>query len=178
MNGGRLRALQLAAAIGLVALALQLVRAQLLEPFAFDDGSGGQRVRNLPVEAPRGLVLDREGVVLARNVPAFGVVVVPGELRADEPQRRAVLLAAERTLGVSFASIERLLGKGLATVDPFAPVTLRGGLDREQAIALRAALAGLPGLEVVTRPVRVYEGGELLPQVLGHVAPIPAEEVE
>ena len=178
MNGGRLRALQLAAAIGLVALALQLVRAQLLEPFAFDDGSGGQRVRNLPVEAPRGLVLDREGVVLARNVPAFGVVVVPGELPADEPQRRAVLLAAERTLGVSFASIERLLGEGLATVDPFAPVTLRGGLDREQAIALRAALAGLPGLHVATRPMRVYEGGELLPQVLGHVAPIPAEEVE
>ena len=178
MTSGRLRVLQLAAAIGLAVLALQLVRAQLLDPFAFEAGSSAQRVRELPVEAPRGLVLDRAGVVLAHNVPAFCVVVVPGELPADEARRREVLLAAERTLGVSFASVERLLGEGLATVDPFAPVTLREGLNREQAITLRAALAGLPGLHVVTRPVRVYEGGELLAHVLGHVAPIPAEEVE
>ena len=178
MNRGRLRTLQLAAAIGLLALALQLVRAQLLDPFAFETGSGAQRVRELPIEAPRGLVLDREGVVLARNVPTFGVVVVPGELPAGETSRREVLLATERTLGLPYAEIERLLGERLATVDPFAPVALRDGLDREQAIALRAALAGLPGLHVVTRPVRVYEGGELLAHVLGHVAPIPSEEVE
>ncbi len=178
MSVDRLRVLQLAAAVGLLVLALQLVRAQLLDPFAFDAGSGAQRVRNLPVDAPRGLVLDRNGVVLARNVPAFAVAIVPGELPADEAARREVLLAAERTLGVPFASIERLLSEGLATIDPFAPVTLRGGLDREQAIALRAALAGLPGLHVVTRPVRLYEGGELLAHALGYVAPIPAEEVE
>jgi penicillin-binding protein 2 len=175
VSDARIRWLQLAAAATLVALALQLVRVQLLDPFAFDDGEGARRLRDLPVEAARGLVLDRDGVVLARNVPAYSIAVVPGKLPAAEAQRREVLLAVERHLGVPLASIERALGEGLAAIDPFAPVTLRGGIAREQAIVLRAAFAGLHGLHVRTQPVRVYEGGELLAHVLGHVGPIPEE---
>ena len=185
MNGlagedGRLRVIGIAVAACLAVLAVQLARVQLAPPPAADEPADprAQRVRELRVEAPRGHVLDRNGVVLAHNVPAYELALVPGELPADGAERRAALLAVERHAGVPLAEIERLLGSGLAAVDPFAPVQARGGLDREEAITLRAALAGLPGVRVRARPVRVHEGGDLLPRVLGQVRPIPEGEAE
>ena len=178
MTGGRVRALQLASAAVLALLALQLVRVQLLDPFTFGDGTSGRRIRTLPIEATRGLVLDRDGEVLARNVPELSVAVVPGELPADEAERRDVLLAIERNLGIPLAEIEGALSEGLATIDPFAPVTLRRGIEREQAIALRAVLAGRPGVHVEIESSRIYAGEELLAHVLGYVAPIPGEDAE
>ena len=178
MTDRRLLALQAVALVAFAVLALQLVRMQLLDPATLEPGSNGERLRSLPIEPPRGLVTDRNGDGVARNVPEFSVVVVPGELPEDEGERREVLLAVERQLVVPYAAIENALSEGLAMIDPFAPVTLRGGLDRDAAIALRAALAGLPGVAVHTRPVRVYEGSDLLAHVLGFVGPIAPEEVE
>ena len=185
MNGlaggdGRVRALLIAVAACLVALAVQLARVQLAPPQAADEPADPRalRVRALHVEAPRGLVLDRNGAVLARNVPAYELALVPGELPTGGAERRRALLAVERRAGVPLAELERRIEGGLAAVDPFAPVAVRAGLEREEAIALRAAFAGLPGVRVRARAVRVYEGGELLPHVLGHVGPIPAGEAE
>ena len=178
MSDQRVRVLQAVALLLLAGLSVQLVRVQLVDPPELVPGSRGERIRSLPVEPPRGLVIDRNGVIVARNVPGFSLAIVPGELPADEAERRAALLEVERQLAIPFAEIERLLGEGLATIDPFAPVTLRGGFDRAAAIALRAALADVPGVHVRAQPVRVYDGGDLLAHVLGYVGPIASGEVK
>ena len=178
MSDQRVRVLQAIAALLLVGLAAQLVRVQLVDPPVSAPGSRGERVRSLPVEPARGLVLDRNGVVVGRNVPEFSLAIVPGELPEDEAERHAALLAVERQLALPYAEIERALGEGLALIDPFAPVTLRRGFDRATAIALRAALADVPGVHVRAQPVRVYEGGDLLAHLLGYVGPIGPGEVD
>ena len=177
MSDQRVRVLQAIAALLLVGLAAQLVRVQLVDPPVSAPGSRGERVRSLPVEPARGLVLDRNGVVVGRNVPEFSLAIVPGELPEDEAERRAALLAVERQLALPYAEIERALGEGLALIDPFAPVTLRRGFDRAAAIALRAALADVPGVTCAHSPC-VYEGGDLLAHVLGYVGPIGPGEVD
>ena len=173
----RLRLLQLLVIAIFTLLAGQLVRVQLFGNGLTDAGPY-ERLVTIEVEAARGLIYDRNGVLLARNEPEFSVIVVPGDLPRDGDERRATLLALERRTGASLAEIERSVERGLRAVDPFAPFTVRSALDVTQAIAFRASLAELPGVSVIATPIRVYGGGDLLPQVLGHVGAIQPYEVE
>ena len=178
MSDGRLWALQLVVAVALVALSVQLVRMHLVELPVAPEGSDALSVRDIPVDAPRGLVLDRDGEVLARNVPRFTVAIVPGELPADASGRRAALMSVEEHTGVPLRTLERAITTGLANIDPLVPVEVHTGFVLQDAIALRAALSAVPGVLVETRAMRLYGGGELLGHILGHVGPIPAESAE
>ena len=178
VNDARLLMLQFVVAVAVVALSVQLVRMHLVELPIPPAGSDALSVREIPIEAPRGLVLDRDGEVLARNVPLFTVAVVPGELPTDAAGRRSALLAVEQQTGVPLRTLERAMVTGLATIDPLVPVEVYRGFNLQDAIALRAALAATPGVRVQTRAMRLYSGGELLGHVLGHVGPIPAEGAE
>ena len=178
MTDARLWALQLTVAVALAALAVQLVRMQLVELPVPTEGSDALSVRDLPLEAPRGLVLDRDGEVLARNVPLFTVAVVPGELPSEGAARHVALMTVEEHTGVPLRTLERAISTGLATIDPLVPVEVHNGFGLQEAITLRAALAGTPGVLVQTRAMRRYSGGDLLGHVLGHVGPIPAESAD
>lgn len=178
MNDGRLWTLQLVVAVALVALSVQLVRMHLVELPVPPQGSDALSVRDIPIDAPRGLVLDRDGEVLARNVPLFTVAIVPGELPADASGRRTALLAVERHTGVPLRTLERVISTGLATIDPLVPVEVHSGFGHQDAIMLRASLSAVPGVLVQTRAMRLYGGGDLLGHILGHVGPIPAESAE
>ncbi len=173
----RLRVMQAATLAAFVLLALQLLRLHVIDAAAYRRAGGDGYLRVLPVEPARGLIFDRNGVPLARNTPQFTVIAVPADIPTEESERRSVLLALERESGVAYRELERLLAAGLRSVDPLSPVTIRTGLDSDAAIAMRAAIAGLPGVRVEATPVRSYEGGDLLAQVLGYVGPITREEV-
>ena len=186
MNHQRLLALQAVGALLLLVLAVQLVRLQLYgEPPALaasrDAPPGavsGEFVRSIPVEPLRGLITDRRGAVLAHNVATFSLALVPGDLPADPAERLVALRAIERIGLVPRPVIEDALTQPLAEIDPLAPLTLREGFDREEAIALRAALADVPAARVRTAPRRVYGGGDLLAHMIGYVGPITAEQAD
>ena len=178
MTDARLWTLRVAVAVTLGVLAVQLVRVQLAEQIEIPSITDPLGVRGLRIEAPRGLVFDRDGEELARNVPLFSIAVVPDELPTDSAARRAALLAVERHTGVSLARLEHLLSTGLATIDPLVPVEVHSGFDRDEAIMLRAALSAVPGVRVLSRAMRSYGGGDLLGHVLGHVGPITREGAE
>ena len=176
MPASRLLALRFALlAVGAVLLG-QLVWLQLLGGGAAETATSGHRLRRLDVPAARGRILDAAGRPLAQNVPAFAIQVVPADLPTDPEARRRALATLEATTGIPFAGLERAVAAGLASVDPLAPITIRGALAQREAIALRAGVAGTPGIEVVANPRREYGGGELLAHILGHVSPIAAGE--
>jgi penicillin-binding protein 2 len=177
-HGRRLLALQVLAVCMFALLGLQLMRIQVLNAEHYRRVAAEQQVRKLPVEPPRGVIVDRNGVVLARNRPAFAVAIVPGDLPTDAGERRSVLLQVERETGTRIDALEAAVNAGERSVDPFEPVRVRSGLDTDGAIAMRAALADLPGVRVEASPVRVYEGGDLLPNILGYVGLIEPDQVE
>ncbi len=186
MNDQRLRAMQALGALLMIVLAVQLVRLQLYagipEPDAArpaDPGSvSGEFVRSIPVEPLRGLITDRSGFILARNVATFSLALVPGDLPAEPAERLAALRAIERIGLVPRPAIEEALAQPLAEIDPLAPLTLREGFSREEAIALRAALADVPAARVRTAPRRTYGGDDLLAHMVGYVGPITAEQAD
>src|SRR5215831_21165983 len=55
--------------------------------------SENNRIRDIPIPAPRGAILDRNGVVLVDNTPAFNIVVTPEDIPKDAESRRETIRA-------------------------------------------------------------------------------------
>ena len=174
----RLRPLGLVALLVFAALSIQLTRMQLLDPAVAPELASGDQPRVVETEAPRGLIYDRNGLPLVRNVPRYVLRLIPAALPEAAADRTQVLVQIQRQTGVALADLERISTSGIAAVDPLVPIELHEVDTALEAIELRAATAALPGIDVVAIPKRVYEGGELLAHILGHVGAIDAVEVE
>ncbi|MCH8810797.1 MAG: hypothetical protein IID07_03135, partial [Gemmatimonadetes bacterium] len=93
--------------IVLGALAVQFFRVQMLQSNDYMLQSESNRLRPLPVAAPRGTIFDRNGRVLADNVPGYVVLVL-------RESRESTLQSLERLrpyLGLSDERIETLMGQ-------------------------------------------------------------------
>lgn len=158
-------------------LALDLVRAQWLDPAVAPEWGDGVAPRVVAVEAPRGVITDRNGVVLARNVPDYRLVLIPGQLPSEAEPRRTALLDLQARTGLGVERLVQAAATQLARVDPYRAVVLEEHIAADRAIALRASLAGLHAARIEATSTRRYETSGALSHILGYVAPVPADRV-
>ncbi len=170
----RLRALPLLALLVCALLTIQVLRLQVFTPPVSASAREGIP-RIVPIEAPRGLITDRNGLVLARNVPRYQMSLIPGELPTGGQARRDALLNIARVLRIPYNDLEHASTTGLAIIDPFAAIALRRGITDDEAVTFRAALAGVPGARVDVAASRLYESTGALAHILGYVSTLPSE---
>lgn len=128
------------------------------------------RIRLVRIPAPRGLIRDRHGVVLADNRPSFDLVANPTEIE----QRDRLLNQLSRVLHIP----EEQLGARLDLFRerPFEPVRLAADIGIEAATVLKEKGPELAGVEVQVNPVRHYPYGPAAVHLLGYVGQVsPAE---
>src|SRR2546422_9845818 len=70
--------------------------------------SGTHRLRQIPLPASRGLITDRNGKILAENLPGYTVSLLPA---ADEDSLRAALKRIASIVKLDSAGIERVLAR-------------------------------------------------------------------
>lgn len=154
--------LMLLALVGLLARFAQL---QIIEHGTYAARAENNRVRLRAIAPNRGLILDRDGRVLAENRPAYRLVMVPERVgniarTLDEIDDLVGLSASERE---QFRIAQ-------ARNRPFQPVTVKGNLDEEQVAVLALDRHRLDGLEIEPYLTRHYPYGASLAHVLGYVA--------
>ncbi len=168
-------------------LGYRLYRLQILEGPGYQALGERNRLRVIPLEAPRGLLLDRQGRPLVQNDPTFRVLVVPGDLPEDPAQREAIFQQLSQWLGLpvegSGASTQGQSGPGIrdrieaaAREAPFRPLVLKEPVDQEVAFRLMEEGARLPGVRVEPVLQRRYPTGALTAHLVGFVGRIPAEQ--
>ena len=151
--------------LGLVALALWYFQLQVVDYKAYATLSQENRVKLRPVVPGRGLVYDRDGRVLADNVPAFRLEVVPEE--AGDPAewlpalRRIVEIAPE---DLARFHEERKVTRG------FRPMILKLRVDELEASRFAVNRWRFPGIELVAYLNRRYGHADLFAHVIGYVA--------
>ncbi len=180
-------------------LALQTWRLQIVQGEESRESANRNRFRLVSIPAPRGVIYDRQGRLLVRNIPSFTVSVVPADLPPDREeeviQRLASLLEmpVESRLDSEPSSLpqsphllglERWFRPGIRDLieegrkTPFIPVILAHGVPREVAFLIEEEHLDLPGVVVQIEAQREYTGGPLLSHIIGYVGPIPEEEAE
>ena len=157
---------------------------------------------------PRGVIYDRWGHLLARNVPRIAVSIIPAYLPDDPDERYALLWKLSRLLDVPLTSqmdpdrsdgtlppstVSSASGAldangsddkaimdllSQAELAPYRPVQLKVDVSREVALLLEEEHLDWPGVLVQAVPQRQYLYGSLLAHYLGYVGPIPAEQAE
>ena len=153
--------------IALGALALWYFRLQVWQHSEYATRSEANRIKPQPVVPGRGLILDRKGRVLADNVPAYRLDVVPDQ--AGDPQQ--LLQALSKVVALSPEDIERFEKQRKATRG-FRAITLKLRVDEDEAARFAVDRWRFPGVELVPYLNRRYLHGALFAHVIGYVGRI------
>jgi penicillin-binding protein 2 len=180
----RLAAFAAVVAILLIAVVARIVQIQLVDGASYRARALANQIRLIPVAAPRGMITDRYGRVLARSRPSFVVALIPSEAADVDSE----LTSLARIIHLSKASLwERLLHhRGLdyssfaqvAANEPYGPVVLATGLPVPVVARLSEVLTELPGVDLEVQPVRDYPHGALSSHLVGYVGAISQDEFE
>ena len=151
----------------------RLVQLQVIDYELFAEKSQGNRFRIEPVAPTRGLIFDRQGRILAQNLPAYQLELIPEQVPdlADTLDRLAELdlIKAE--------DIPRL--NGLIKNGPrFKPVTLRFRLSESEVADFAIRRRQFAGVDFQPRLVRHYPYGDLTAHAIGYVGALSTADLE
>jgi len=162
----------LAVAAALGGLSLWYFRLQVWQHSEYATRSEANRIKPRPVVPGRGLILDRKGRVLADNVPAYRLDVVPDE--AGDLDR--LVPALSRIVALTPEDIQRFRQQRKA-VRGFRPVTLKLRVSEEEAARFAVDRWRFPGVELVPYLNRRYPHGDMLAHVIGYVGRIDEDDL-
>ncbi|MEP2603477.1 MAG: penicillin-binding protein 2, partial [Paraglaciecola sp.] len=157
-------------------IAMVLTNLYYLQISSYEDyqtRSNGNRIKVLPVAPNRGLIYDRNGVLLAENRPVFSLQVIPEETKNLNLilARLSVLLKIDDDAIADFhADMKR--------IRRFKPVTLINRLTPEEVAIFSAKQHLYPGVSIEARLARYYPYGSALTHVLGYVAKINKQDLQ
>lgn len=161
------------AALGVLLLRLWFL--QVIGGASFEAEARDNRIREVAVDAPRGIITDRNGVQLVRNRAAQNVVINPQEL--PRAHRARVLAQLARALRTSPAALEKTLEEGekLSAVEP---VVIAEDVVPVVQAYIEERQRQLPGVALDSSYAREYPEGTIAAHILGYTQPIPADDVE
>lgn len=116
--------------------------------------------RDLPIEADRGLILDRNGVVLADNLTTTSLVLIPNQIK----EKKKTTKALAEILGITYDEMKEHVYKK-TSIERVHPEGRRLSYD----IAEQISALELPGVYLVKEAKRYYPYGNLLSHSLGYV---------
>jgi penicillin-binding protein 2 len=175
------------------AIILLTYRLVTLQIFEHTDWLG-QAVENYTTSiseaAPRGIIYDRNGYILARNLATYNVVITPADLPDDNADIQNIYRELSELIDVPVnqgtvaeaklyaACVE---GPGIAqlvelgdSLAPYTPVKVKCYVDETAARIVSERAVDWPGVAVEVGPIRDYPTGSLTANLIGFLGPIPA----
>ncbi len=154
-------------------LILRLVYLQIISHEHFATLSENNRVKIVPIPPTRGLIYDRDGVILAQNQPSFSLELVP-EAVADMD---ATLASLAKIINIRDVDLERFR-KLVARTRSFESIPLRFHLDEDEVARFSVNRYRFPGVDIEARLTRSYPLGKSAVHVVGYVGRIDEQELQ
>ncbi len=160
------------AGTGLLALGGRLAHLQIVEAQRYEKLSASNQFNFRLVPPPRGLIVDRNGVVLATNRPNFRLLVA----REEHNDPKALLTSLAQFVPLDDARQKRLL-VDIKRAPRQTPVAVMEDMTWEQFSAINVRAPKLPGVTADMGEVRVYPHGGAFAHVIGYVAKVNREDM-
>ncbi len=169
------RAITATVLIGLLAAVLvsRLHWLQVQRYDHFTDLAQGNRVRVEPLPAPRGMIYDRSGAVLAENRPAYQLELVREQVKDVE-----ATLAELVDIGVLDPDDLDFVRRAIRSRRPFDSVPIRLRLSEEDMARFALHRHRFPGVDIRTRLARHYPQGETAVHAVGYVGALSESDLE
>ncbi|HYD90523.1 MAG TPA: hypothetical protein VEA37_03430, partial [Flavobacterium sp.] len=169
-----LRLLSVLFMVGVFIIAGRVYDLQVAKGSVYRGLAEDNRVRLIQNFAPRGLIVDRYGQVIARNTPSFALAVIPHDLPQDEGAKESLLNLAAQISGANLDEMkEKLAEADNAIVEP---ISIAENLPQDKALALEDFVAKNPSFQIQNKPIREYIDGPVFAALLGYVGKINNNE--
>ena len=158
--------------VGMLALGGRLAHLQLLETQKYEKLSASNQFNFKLMPPPRGLILDRNGAVLASNRPNFRLLVA----RDTHSDTKETLKTLAEFVPLDDQRQMRL-ARDISNAPKRSPVQVMEDMSWEQFSAINVRAPELPGVTADMGEVRVYPHGGAFAHVIGYVAKVNKDDL-
>ncbi|RPI31088.1 MAG: hypothetical protein EHM70_12350, partial [Chloroflexota bacterium] len=167
---------------------IRLISLQIVEGADWAAQADDNRTQYINLPAPRGIIYDRNGFVLARNIASYNIVITPVELPDDLGEQQEVfrklsplidLPVSRGELSDATPYVECISEQGIIQIveygqtnHPYSPVKVKCDVDPQMAMVVQERAIDMPGVGVEVVPIRDYPTGSLTSAVVGYLGPI------
>lgn len=196
-NQINIRRVLMFAVVLLVVITIYITRLfsfQILNGSYWQARANDNRLHTINIQAPRGIIYDRNNTILARNIAAYNIVITPSDLPDDPGEIQQIYRELSQLIGVpvsqgelsdadpyvpceSHHGITQIVEYG-DTTTPYEPVKIKCDVDRTLAMTVEERSVDWPGVSVQTVPVRDYPTGLLTADIIGYLGPISKDNEE
>jgi len=173
---------------------VRLFNLQIIRGSEFHARAEDNRTTTISVQTNRGIIYDRNGYVLARNLASYNVVITPAYLPSDSGavqeiyRQVSALIEVPVNSGVVDSDTAKTFKPCQTTLGliqivyiwdnfkPYEPVAVKCNVDQNIAMIVQEKSSDWPGVTVQIEPVRDYPTGWLTSEIIGFLGPIPASE--
>jgi penicillin-binding protein 2 len=146
-------------------------RAQVLQHADYVVRSEGNRLREVPLPAPRGMIRDRRGAIIAENIPGYTVSVL-----APRPDSlRAVLDRVAKVIPISPEQVETAIRRYRRTTNRPTVILASASFDIVSRLEEHRLL--FPGLIIQETPKRFYPDGAVVSALVGYTGEVSDAEL-
>lgn len=159
--------------ITMTVLLIRLWDLQIMRGSEMRKLSEQNRIRVKKIPAPRGIIYDRTGKVLADTRPSFNIYLTPEDIKdfSQSVDGLARLLNWDRE-----DVIEKM--KAASGMPPSFPIKIKSDIPMDEVARVEAHRVYIPGVSIQIEPKRNYPYGASLAHVLGYVSEISDEELK
>ena len=147
-------------------------RTQILEHAAYTLQSETNRLREVPLPAPRGIIYDRHGAIIAENLPGYSVSI----LAKTSESLRAALKQLSGVINFSPEQIEAAVRRFRQA--PNRPTVILADASFDVVSVLEEHRVDYPGLIIQAAPKRYYPDKEAVASFVGYTSEITESELK
>jgi len=172
----------------------RLVNLQVIAPQTWNIQAVDNYTNEISEPSARGIIYDRNGYILAKNLASYNVVITPANLPDDDADIQRIFREVSELTGVAAGgpvtdetlanaklfsacipgpSIADMVALG-DSLAPYKPVKISCNISEELARVIKEKSVDWPGVSVEIEPIRDYPTGSLTAAVVGFLGPIPA----
>ena len=174
----------------------RLFNMQIIEYQDYKDQADENRITNISLQTERGIIYDRNGIVLADNAAAYNIIITPADLPVDEGATQEIFRELSKAIDIpvsngeltdevvtTFSPCNTDLGitqivEIAGTNAPYTPMKIVCDVDKEVAMLVESKSDEWQGVTVEIEPIREYPTGELTAEIIGFLGPIPESMAE
>lgn len=172
----RFKYLYLILSISLILIVSRLVYLQIFNGDVMRQYSDDNRIKKVTIEAPRGMIFDRNRTLLVDNQPSFDLEIVPQYLRESQ-NKKEVLKKLSQFSGISVKEIAKKL-KLARTLPAFLPVKIKEGLTKDEVARIETWKLDMPGVSVKMEIKRTSLYKDVASHLLGYIGKANTRELK
>ncbi|MCD6191865.1 MAG: penicillin-binding protein 2 [Candidatus Aminicenantes bacterium] len=168
----RIRIIQRVVVVSVILVAVYIWKMQILDYNRYWQKAENNRLREIKLPPQRGLIVDRNGIILAKNRASFQVSFI----RENAQDLQLSLERVARLLSMDKKELVARLDKYRSLPD-FVPIVIKDDLSIEEVARIESNQMEFPELRLAMEPKRDYPFGPFASHVLGYLQEISLREL-